>query len=59
MPRQDTASRRAVADALEIVGPYGTLGLREGAGEAICIGGGSGVAPVTKATFAQRASVQR
>jgi ferredoxin-NADP reductase len=47
-----------VGEALAIVGPYGTFGLREGAAEAICISGGSGIAPVTKASFAQRASVQ-
>jgi ferredoxin-NADP reductase len=51
--------RMRVGGELEIVEPYGTFGLREGAAEAMCIGGGSGLAPVTKATFAQRASVQR
>jgi ferredoxin-NADP reductase len=48
-----------VGDELELVGPYGKFGLAEGAAEVICIGDGSGLAPVTKATFAQRTSVQR
>ena len=38
--------RMRVGDELEIVGPYGKFGLREGAAEAIFIGGGSGMAPL-------------
>ena len=51
--------RMRVGDELELVGPYGKFELAEGAAEVICIGDGSGLAPVTKATFAQRISVQR
>jgi propane monooxygenase reductase component len=35
-----------VGDEVELVGPYGKFGLREGAAEAIFIGGGSGMAPL-------------
>jgi propane monooxygenase reductase subunit len=35
-----------VGDELELVGPYGKFGLREGAAEAVFIGGGSGMAPL-------------